>query len=130
MPRRNQPEEQLQRTVVEYLRWTKPNCVWFFVNNGARLSKAQAGIAKAMGVLAGVGDLVFIFKDDEEYTRAWVGFIELKADDNDLSAVQEDFAEAIMECGALYEVCRSIEDVERTLKSWHVTFAHDRGRAA
>jgi len=70
-------EEQHQRAIVEWLRWTKPNCVWFFVNNGARLSKAQAGIAKAMGVLPGVADLVFVLPGGR------VGFIELKAPGRD-----------------------------------------------
>lgn len=120
----------MHRSVIEWLQWQKPNCLWFHPYNSGYRTKAEAGIGKALGVLAGVADLVLIFKDDEEYSRAWVGFIELKAGDNDLSDVQEDFAEAVMGLGALYEVCRSLEDVERTLKSWHVTFAHTRGKDA
>lgn len=124
MPRRNNPEELLQRAVVEWLGWTKPDCVWFFVNNGARLSKAQAGIAKAMGVLPGVADLVFVLSDGK------VGFIELKISGERLSPSQEDFHNNVRKLGASTTVARSIEGVQEILKDWGVTFAHAPGRAA
>ena len=116
------PEEQLQRTVVEWLRWQKPDCVWFFVNNGARLSKAQAGKAIGMGVLPGVADLAFTLPGGQS------AFIELKAEGAYLSAVQRDFSVKVQALGAWYALARSIEDVQGTLKAWGVTFAH--GRAA
>ena len=52
------PEEQLQRALVAHLRarLPKPWLVWATPNGGGR-SKAEAGILKAMGVLAGVPDL-------------------------------------------------------------------------
>ena len=126
MPRRDNPEEQLQRAVVEYLRRTRPDCVWFFVNNGARLSKAQAGKAIGTGVLPGVADLVFVLPGGR------VGFIELKAPKGraTLTHTQIDFGLNVTELGAFYDTGRSIEDVRRTLKTWGVTFAHARGRAA
>ena len=124
MSRRNNPEEQLQRTIVEWLRWTKPNCVWFFVNNGARLSKAQAGIAKAMGVLPGVADLVFVLSGGR------VGFIELKAPKGLLTDKQIQFGLDVVALGAFYQTARSIEEVQGTLRTWGVTFGQARGRAA
>ena len=122
MPRRDNPEEQLQRAVVEWLRWTKPDVVWFFVNNGARLSKAQAGKAIGLGVLPGVADLAFVLPGGQ------AAFIELKVKGTYLSAVQRDFSTKVQALGAWYALARSIEDVEGTLKAWGVTFAH--GRAA
>ena len=124
MPRRDNPEEQLQRAVIEWLGWVKPDCVYFFVNNGAHLSKAQAGKAIGLGVLPGVGDLVFVLLGGR------VGFIELKAEGAYLSPVQRDFSVKVQALGAWYALARSIEDVEGTLKAWGVTFAHGRGRAA
>lgn len=54
----NRPEEQLHRAAVAYLRASlpKPWIVWHTPNGGGR-SKAEAGILKAMGVLAGMPDL-------------------------------------------------------------------------
>lgn len=54
-------EERLQRELVRYLRAALPK-PWlvFHVPNGAGRSKAEAGILKAMGVLAGVPDLLVV----------------------------------------------------------------------
>lgn len=54
----NRPEEQLHRACVAYLRAAlpKPWIVWHTPNGGGR-SKAEAGILKAMGTLAGMPDL-------------------------------------------------------------------------
>jgi len=52
------PEETLHRACVAYLRAALPPpwIVWHTPNGGGR-SKAEAGILKAMGVLAGMPDL-------------------------------------------------------------------------
>lgn len=54
----NRPEEQLHKACVAYLRASlpKPWITWHTPNGGGR-SKAEAGILKAMGVLAGMPDL-------------------------------------------------------------------------
>ena len=114
----NRPEEQFQRAVVDYLELLAPrgsSCapfVWFHPYNGARLTKAQAGIGKAMGVLAGVPDLCLIGPDSKFYG------IELKADNRGLSDNQKNFHKAIQPLGGRYMVCRSIEEVAGALKGW------------
>lgn len=125
MPRRNRPEEQLQCAVVEWLGWVKPDAIFFHPYNGAFMSKATAGKGKAMGVLPGVADLVFVLKGGR------VGFIELKAPKGLLSDSQIRFGLSVAALGADFGTARSIEDVQRLLKSWGVTFhAQARGRAA
>lgn len=54
-------EESLQRQLVAYLRATLPK-PWlvFAIPNGGGRSKAEAGILKATGVLAGVPDLLVV----------------------------------------------------------------------
>lgn len=54
-------EEQLHRAAVAHLRASLP-APWivFHVPNGGGRSKAEAGILKAMGVLAGMPDLLII----------------------------------------------------------------------
>ena len=123
MPR-NQAEYELHKNVVEWLLWQKPDCVWFHPYNGAYMSKATAGKGKALGVLPGVADLVFVLPGGR------VGFIELKAPGRKLSDNQIAFVGAVVRLDAFYVMACSIEDVQRTLKAWGVTFAHARGRAA
>lgn len=54
----NRPEEKLHRACVAYLRAALPKrWIVFHVPNGGGRSKAEAGIFKAMGVLAGMPDL-------------------------------------------------------------------------
>lgn len=55
----NRPEENLHRACVQYLQAALPK-PWFcaHVPNGGGRSKAEAGILKAMGVLAGMPDLL------------------------------------------------------------------------
>ena len=124
MPTRNQAEYDLHKNVVEWLRWQKPDCVWFHPYNGASMSKATAGKGKALGVLPGVADLVFVLPGGK------VGFIELKVLEEGLSDNQKAFRDAVLGLGAFYLVALSIEDVQTFLKAWGVTFTHARGRAA
>ena len=60
------PEEALQRQCVEWLRWALPpppeGPAWTFVNNGMKRTKAEAGIAKAMGQRAGWPDINLIWR--------------------------------------------------------------------
>ena len=121
---RNQAEYELHKNVVEWLRWQKPDCVWFHVYNGAYMSKATAGRGKAMGVLPGVADLVFVLAGGK------VGFIELKVLEEGLSDNQKAFHDNVRKLGASTTVARSIEGVQTILKSWGVTFAHARERNA
>ena len=125
MPR-NQAEYELHTAVIEWLAWVKPDCLYFHPYNGAYMSKATAGKGKALGVLPGVADLVFVLPGGR------VGFIELKAPKGraTLTHTQIDFGLNVTELGAFYDTGRSIEDVRRTLKTWGVTFAHARGQAA
>jgi len=56
-------EAEHQKTVVEWARWASRSAKYPMLNmlhcslNGVKLSKTQAGIAKAQGMLSGVPDL-------------------------------------------------------------------------
>ncbi len=57
----NRPEENLHRAAVAHLRASLPSpWIVFHIPNGGGRSKAEAGILKAMGVLAGMPDLLII----------------------------------------------------------------------
>lgn len=119
--RRNQPEELLQRSVVEWLGWQYPNLLYFAVPNGGGRSKAEAGILKATGVKSGVADLAFCWKENG---IARIGFIELKAPETEISrkGVQSENQKIFeKECdviGAPYAVAWSIDEVDVALNEW------------
>ncbi len=114
MPRaiKNRPEEDLHRATVQYLAASMPLAsFWFTVPNqrGTR-KKYEMGILKALGVKAGVPDIVAI------YEGRFIG-IELKAPKGKISENQERASDAIVMAGGLYTVARSVEEVEHYLRA-------------
>ena len=111
------PEQDFQKAVVGFLSVAlRADEVFFFhpANGGAR-SRAEAGIFKAMGVKAGVPDLVFV---------SGRGFfaIELKAPGGGVvSTAQKAVHETWRGFGVGVAVCKSLEEVCACLKGWGFT---------
>lgn len=107
----NRPEEAAQRSIVEYLRWVRPDCIWFAVANqrGTR-TKAEMGVLKALGVRPGVADLVLAW-------RGGVAFLEVKAPgrEGNLSPAQLDFKAACERRGIPYQVVSDLGEVRSLL---------------
>lgn len=82
-------------------------------SKGFRLAQTRYAKAKAMGLVTGSADYVFVWPDGG-------GWIELKAKDGSLSQPQRDFREWCETAGVRHAVCRSVEDVAETLFSWGV----------
>ena len=120
MKTRRNYEDQLGQAVASWLRAQRPDCVWFHVVNEGKRSKAAGGIAKAMGMTAGVADYAFVLNGGQ------AAFIELKVGDNRLTVPQKIFADRVQALGGLFAECRSLDEVISTLKGWGVTWA---GRA-
>ena len=131
------PEEQLQRALVAHLRarLPKPWLVWATPNGGGR-SKAEAGILKAMGVLAGVPDLFVMGPglNHPAYREAGEGMltprliaIELKAPPKPtksgkpskaqprVSDAQRDVIEQLGQCGVPTLVVDNLDEALRAL---------------
>lgn len=109
----NRPEQKLHIAVASFLKVAlPPGVVAFHCPNGGKRSKAEASLLKAMGVLAGVPDWTIILPNGQ------AAFIELKADGGRMSDAQLDFRERVLALRCGYEVCASIDDVERTLTDW------------
>lgn len=74
---------------------------------------AQARYAKnvAAGLIAGSGDYVFV-------GASGGGWIELKAPRGRQSDDQRDFEAWCAHVGGRYAVCRALDEVEATLRSW------------
>lgn len=110
MTRKNE-EAALQRQVCEFLRLAlDPAVLWTGIENKPR-SRIAGAQQKARGVRAGVPDILFWF-------AAGFGAIELKTIKRRVSDEQEIFREEFTARGGLYAVCRSIEDVESSLRHW------------
>lgn len=124
-PRRaptKRPEEDLQKVVVRFLKLAAPTAVFFHVPNqrGTR-KRFEQELLKAMGVRAGVADLVFVLPEGR------VAFLELKAPDNPRQSTdQAQFEEDVRALGAPYLICRSLAEVEGALRAWGVPL---RGRS-
>lgn len=129
----NRPEETLHRAAVAHLRATLP-APWFcfHVPNGGGRSKAEAGILKAMGVLAGVPDL-FVLGPDRNLVA-----IEFKAPPRRLrsggpsraaprlSPAQRARQADLGACGVPYLIVDDLAEMVRALKALGVPL---RGRA-
>jgi len=103
-------EERLQKAVAAFLTVAMPpDLFWFHPPNGGGRSKAEAGIFKAMGVKAGVPDLVFL--------RAQPFCIELKSDKGRASPTQIAVHDALLTAGVRCFEARSVEEVEGILRA-------------
>jgi hypothetical protein len=112
--RRDDEEERLQIAAVKLLHMLLPaEVVFFHVPNGGKRGKAEAGRFKAMGVLAGIPDLFFLYR-----SRAYA--IEMKASDGVVSDVQKLCHAALAVAGIPVAVARSIDDVLNALKDWGI----------
>lgn len=105
-------ETRLHLAVAEYLGHSlEPGIVWWHTPNGGMRSASEAALFQRMGVLPGVADLTFV-------RRGLVYFIELKDWRGTQSEGQIAFEARCKAQGAPYQVCHSIDEVERTLARW------------
>ena len=108
MTRRNTPEADLQRAVVQALRVALPrnaiihHCANEVTEPGPRGAKRQA-ILVGMGVHAGFADLMVIHNGS-------VLFFELKAPKGRLRLDQEVFRDAVLAQGFGWALVRSLDD--------------------
>jgi hypothetical protein len=103
MTRRAQPEAQLQRSLVEHLRWRARDGVWWtHVPNGGARTAIEGAIFKGLGVRPGAPDLLIV-ADGKAH------FLELKAPGRKLSPVQIECHDALRRAGATVETADSID---------------------
>lgn len=109
-------EDQIQRAVASYLKLAlrDSECLWWHVPNGEYRSPKTAAKLKAFGVRPGVPDISLILPG------GYPAFIELKAAKGVLSPAQKAFRDEAIAKGALWALCRSVEEVAITLNNWGV----------
>lgn len=112
MKRRN-PEIELQKAIVQFLRLARPDVLWFHCPNGGSRSVRTAAMLKSIGVRAGVPDLIFILP------KGLFGAIEVKSTDGRLSLEQRAWRDAIKRSGGFWSECRSITELEGIINAWY-----------
>lgn len=78
----------------------------FLVHNTPK-NKLDGARLKAMGMVAGVSDLVFFAPDGQVFA------IEVKTETGRQQPVQKDWQEKVESIGVKYVIVRSVEDFER-----------------
>jgi hypothetical protein len=111
-------ELQIQVSLVQRLRLqARPNIVWFHAPNGEQRDPRVAAKLRGMGVIPGVSDLIFIWKEQETIK---VLCLELKARKRKLSAPQEAFAYRVLEVGCYFEHADNIDDAVAILQKYRI----------
>ena len=107
-PKKNRPEQAIQRAVVQYLGIMENlgELFYYAVPNGGLRSKIEASIFKSLGVRAGVSDIVVMFPGGK------CAFIEIKSAKGRLSEAQQRFKNQVEHFGFEYAECRSVTEVE------------------
>jgi len=112
MIRRRNPETQLQIAVAKHIRARGVRgLVWFHPANGGYRTKAEASIFKAMGVRAGVSDLV-LFHAGRFFC------LELKAKGGRASEDQMAFISEADAAGAYTALAEGLDAALATLEAW------------
>ena len=105
-------EDDLQMAVCNHLRARAvPGLVWFHPANGGRRNVREAGRFKAMGVTAGVSDLI-LFHNKQFFA------LELKAAKGRLSPAQKEFLRVFEAAGGYAGVAYGIDDALWVLHAW------------
>ena len=109
MTHRKQPEAQLQRALLEHMRWgARGDTWWTHIPNGGRRSPIEAAIFKSLGVWAGSPDLLIIRAGQPL-------FIELKAPGRKLSPAQGECHAALQRAGAQIATVDNIDKSRQLL---------------
>lgn len=120
--RRLEPKElQIQIALIQHLKLrVRPGVMYFHVPNGETHDERAGAKLKAMGVLPGVADLVFVWNDDASIQQPClrVLFLELKAKRGKESTSQIIFSVAVQRIGCAYRIACSLDDALAVLKEF------------
>lgn len=113
----NRPEQALQIAVADALRLVVPSHVIWTAFPAGGGGAVRGGILRAMGLRAGVFDLMFITRMVGDGPLK-VLFIELKAPKGRMSEAQMNFRSDCLRLGISVAECRSVGEVLGALTDW------------
>ena len=107
-----QPEQALQYECVKWMkRHLAKEVVFFHVPNGGKRSRREGAIFKAIGVVAGVPDLIILWRGVQIA-------IELKAGKGSSTEEQKDMQERLKAIGWHVAECRSLQEFQDILSQF------------
>lgn len=110
--RSNRAEETIHRAICAFLDLALPeDAAYFHPANGGSRNAIEAKKLKAMGVKAGVFDLVIVW-------RGRVFMLEVKSPSGVLSAAQHRWGKTLDNCGVPHRVVRSVNEAAAALGAW------------
>lgn len=108
------PEQDIHKAVVQHLNARAYSDVFYFhPANGGKRTAFEARLFKALGVIAGVPDLIFL-KAGRMYA------LELKAAKGRPTALQNAVLDRMTDCGASVSIAHSIDEALITLEFWGI----------
>jgi hypothetical protein len=114
MPRRQRPEQTIQKAVFQHIdARAAPGVFAFHVPNGGLRSKTEAAIMKGLGVKAGIPD-VFAIHQGRAYG------MELKAPGGRLSPAQRETLAALEAAGATTAIAEGLDEALDVLERWKI----------
>ena len=128
--RRGQPEFRFHCDVADYLDKALPASCWWTTFPSGGGGKVRGGKLKAVGLKAGVPDIMILHRDGTRFQILW---LELKAPNGRLSPAQAVFVRAMysFQPSVGFAVCRTLEDVEAACVDAEIPMrAHVQARAA
>lgn len=109
---KKQSEDSLQKAVARWLDYSK--YLWFHPANGGSRNIIEATKLKAMGVKAGVPDIVICQPSGLFHAL----FIELKAGNNKPTSTQIAWHGKLRQKGYYVAVCYSFDEVKLTVENY------------
>lgn len=110
----NRPEQQIQKAVVQHLRLrAEPKVFFWSTPNEGKRGFVNAAALKAMGMTAGVPDLLIL-------KAGILHALELKAPGGRLTPAQRLVLAHMENCGAQTAVAHSLDEALVTLEFWGI----------
>lgn len=107
-------EQDVQRSIVDYLRVVVPGAITFAIPNSSRRAVGGRAGNAVPGLLPGIPDLCMV-KGPRCY------FIEVKAEKGKLSDAQSAMLQRMTMLGVSWVVVRSVEDMRAALSMWEIS---------
>jgi hypothetical protein len=105
-------EQRIQKAIIEHLTWrARLGAFAFHYPAGGWRTRAEAGILKAIGTVAGIPDILVIY-------RGQLFCLELKTERGRLTEVQHTTHERLREAGATVATAYGLDAALAQLEAW------------